>query len=96
LQQFKPDSDDSTGKLPNEVPVFRYIHQLSKSYRKGLKTFQEKMMKIILKFGLVDVLEATTDFKWTDTNRTKWFSWFLTGSAKITWQRTVTDNRGKR
>ena len=38
---------------------------------------------------LVDFTEATTDCKWTDGERAQWFSWFLAGSAKVTWQRTV-------
>jgi len=29
------------------------------------------------------------DCKWTDGMRAQWFSWFLTGSAKSTWQRTL-------
>ena len=31
----------------------------------------------------------TTDCSWTDNERARWFSWFLSGSAKVTWQRTV-------
>ena len=26
---------------------------------------------------------------WTDVERARWFSWFLAGSVKVTWQRTV-------
>ena len=33
--------------------------------------------------------EATTDCSWTDHEKAKWFSWFVSGSAKVTWQRTV-------
>ena len=38
---------------------------------------------------LIDFTEATNDCMWTDVERARWFSWFLAGSAKVTWQRTV-------
>ena len=38
---------------------------------------------------LVYFTEATNDCMWTDVERARWFSWFLAGSAKVTWQRTV-------
>ena len=43
-------------------------------------------------FGLrlSDYKEATADFGWDDGKRAKWFSWFLEGPAKATWQRTLT------
>ena len=33
--------------------------------------------------------EATTDYGWDDKQRVQLFSWFLTGPAKATWQRTM-------
>ena len=39
---------------------------------------------------LSDYKEATADFGWDDGKRAKWFSWFLEGPAKTTWQRTLT------
>ena len=39
---------------------------------------------------LDDFEEATTDCGWTDDMRARWFSWFVSGPAKATWQRTVT------
>jgi len=38
---------------------------------------------------LADYYEATTNCGWTDDLRAKWFSWFLAGTAKHTWQRTL-------
>jgi len=38
---------------------------------------------------LEDFLEATNDCGWNDADRAKWFSWFLAGPAKSTWQRTL-------
>ena len=35
---------------------------------------------------LEDFEEASEDCCWDDTTRAKWFSWFLTGPAKTTWQ----------
>jgi len=36
-----------------------------------------------------DFQEATTDCGWDDKQRVQWFSWFLTGPAKATWQSTM-------
>ena len=46
------------------------------------------MMRMILRFWLVDFTEDTNDCMWTDVERARWFSWFMVGSAKVTWQRT--------
>ena len=37
---------------------------------------------------LDDFVEATNVCNWDDKSRAKWFSWFLTGSAKASWQHT--------
>ena len=41
------------------------------------------------KAWLDDFVEATNDYGWDDKNRAKWFSWFLTVSAKASWQHTL-------
>ena len=41
---------------------------------------------------LVDFKEATEHCGWQDKQRAKWFSWFLSGPAKATWQRTLKDS----
>jgi len=38
---------------------------------------------------LLDFKEVTTSCGWDDNQRSKWFSWFLSGPAKATWQRTL-------
>ena len=38
---------------------------------------------------LADHYEATTDCGWSDDLRARWFSWFLGGAAKHTWQCTL-------
>ena len=41
---------------------------------------------------LVDFKEATEHCGWQDKQRAKWFSGFLSGPAKATWQRTLKDS----
>ena len=36
-----------------------------------------------------DYEEASNDCGWNDRERARWFSWFITGPAKATWQRTL-------
>ena len=38
---------------------------------------------------LEDFVEATGDCNWDDGSQAKWFSWFLTGPAKVSWQHTL-------
>ena len=38
---------------------------------------------------LDDYVEATNVCNWDAKNRAKWFSWFLTGPAKASWQHTL-------
>ena len=40
---------------------------------------------------LMDFEEATEHCGWNDEQRAKWFSWFLSGPAKATWQCTPKD-----
>jgi len=35
---------------------------------------------------LEDFEEASKDCGWSDKQRAQWFSWFITGPAKTTWQ----------
>ena len=62
-------------------------------YPPGFKQIQEKVGRFTGKCGdedfevwLADFHEATADCKWTDKQRAQWFSWFLSGAAKSTWQ----------
>ena len=38
---------------------------------------------------LDDFVESTHDCGWDDNNRANWFSWFLAGPAKVSWQHTL-------
>ena len=40
---------------------------------------------------LMDLKEAIGHCSWNDEQKAKWFSWFLSGAAKATWQRTLKD-----
>ena len=73
------DSGATSFKYP---PVFREL-------QKRIDKFSGKSDENDFEVWLVDFTEATTDCSWTDHERVKWFSWFLSGSAKVTWQRTV-------
>ena len=44
---------------------------------------------------LDDFEEATTDYGWIDDMRARWFSWFVSGPAKATWQRTLITEQKK-
>ena len=43
---------------------------------------------------LTDFEEATGDLTWSDEACVRWFSWFVEGPAKATWQRTLAEERG--
>ena len=61
----------------------------------GFKELRERVNKFAgdgkedFEVWLADYCEATKDCGWTDQLRAHWFSWFLTGAAKHTWQRTL-------
>ena len=38
-----------------------------------------------------DFEEASTDCGWSNTQRVRWFSWFIAGPAKTTWRRALTE-----
>ena len=44
---------------------------------------------------LDDFEEATADCGWTDKMRATWFSWFVSGPAKATWQRALSSDQKK-
>ena len=76
-------SDSDTGATSFKYPpAFREL-------QRRVDKFSGKSDENDFEVWLVDFTEATTDCKWTDGERARWFSWFLAGSAKVTWQRTV-------
>ena len=66
----------------NQPPGFKELHeQVTKFTGDGKENFE---------VWLADYYEVTGDCGWTDQLRARWFSWFLAGAAKHTWQRTLT------
>ena len=72
-------------------------NRASSSHPPGFKDIRARVGRFSGKTGgedfslwLSDYKEATADFGWDDEKRAKWFSWFLEGPAKATWQRTLT------
>ena len=61
----------------------------------GFKELRERVSKFSgdgkedFEVWLADYCEATGDCEWTDQLRARWFSWFLVGETKLTWQRTL-------
>ena len=74
---------DSNGTVSFKYPpAFREL-------QKCIDKFAGKSDENDFEVWLGDFTEATNDCMWTDVERARWFSWFLAGSAKVTWQRTV-------
>ena len=82
-----PPSDD--GRVP-PVPTECRQSPAFKDLRSRLEKFSGKPGEGDFEFFLEDYLEATQNCGWRDEQRAHWFSWFITGPAKITWQRTLT------
>ena len=85
-------SENSGGTSSEEEDVV----QSKCNYPKGFKELRFRVDKfsgnskeVDFEVWLEDFLEATNDCSWNDADRAKWFSWFLTGLAKSTWQRTL-------
>ena len=82
-----PPSDE--GCMPPVPTEFRQPLAF-KDLRSRLDQFLAKPGEGDFKNFLEDYLEATQNCRWQDEQRTHWFSWFITGPAKITWLRTLT------
>ena len=96
------DTDEVDAVLPSRSKPVAAQTQVRKQqgnvfpYPPGFKQIQERVGRFTGKCGeedfevwLADFREATADCKWTDKQRAQWFSWFLSGAAKSTWQRTL-------
>ena len=62
----------------------------------GFKEMQSRVQLFSGKRGEKDFLlwledyeEVSADCQWSDRERSRWFSWFITGPAKATWQGTL-------
>ena len=91
LSQFEglcEADEQSSSDLDTGATSFKYPPAFRELQRRVDK-FSGKSDENDFEVWLMDFTEATTDCKWTDGERAQWFSWFLAGSAKVTWQRTV-------
>ena len=60
-----------------------------KEVRSRVKCFSGKKGEDDFQLWLEDYEEASSDCQWGDKDRARWFSWFIEGPAKVTWQRTL-------
>jgi len=84
LENEEADSEEAKPKIGHPHPP-------------GFRELWERVGKFSGKRGdndfclwLADFEEASQDCKWTDELRARWFSWFVEGPAKATWQQTLT------
>ena len=82
------DTDGHSSDSDSGATNFKYPPAFREMQRRVDK-FSGKSDENDFEVWLVDFTEATNDCMWTDVERVRWFSWFLAGSAKLTWQRTV-------
>ena len=82
------DTDGHSSDSDSGATNFKYPPAFRELQRRVDK-FSGKSDENDFEVWLVDFTEATNDCMWTDVERARWFSWFLAGSAKVTWQRTV-------
>ena len=62
----------------------------------GFKVLSQRVDKFSGRSGenhfdvwMLDFIEATEDCGWSDEQRARWFSWFLSGPTKSTWRHTL-------
>ena len=75
------NADDHSSDSDSGPPSFKYPPAFGE-LQKRVDKFSGKSDENDFEVWLVDFTEATTDCSWTDDER---FSWFLSGSAKVTW-----------
>ena len=79
------NADDHSSDSDSGATSFKYPSAF-RELQKRVDKFSGKSNKNYFEVWLVDFTEATTDCSWTDNERARWF---LSGSAKVTWQRTI-------
>ena len=58
--------------------------------RSRVEKFSGKQAEEDFELWLADFDEATSAYSWSEKQKAGWFSWFISGPAKATWQRTLT------
>ena len=61
-----------------------------KEIRSRVDKFTGKQAEEDFELWFTDFEEATSAYGWSDDQKAGWFSWFISGPAKATWQRTLT------
>ena len=87
-----PDATSSDDEGATEVGTSSFKQPKGfKELRFRVEKFSGDTKEIDFDVWLDDFLEATNDCGWSNADRAKWFSWFLSGPAncKSTWQRTL-------
>ena len=84
-------SDDSPERNPWSIVRLTEFRQPSrfKELHSLLDKFTGKSVEGDFEAWLEDCVEATRDYGWNNEQRSHWFSWFITGPAKLTWQHTL-------
>ena len=84
------------GSSVSQVTSSSYGHKTSKhppgfkEVRSRVDKFTGKQADDYFELWLTDFEEATTAYEWSNEQKSGWFSWFIGGPAKATWQRTLT------
>ena len=88
--ESRSDATSSEDEETTEVVTPNFKHPKGfKELRFRVDKFSGDTKEIDFDVWLDDFLEATNDCGWSNADRAKWFSWFLSGPAKSTWQRTL-------
>ena len=86
-------------KVPHTWMQFRqgrvatHTHPVSRYFRSVWRNLVVVVEKMILTFWLLDFIEATADCVWSDEQRVRWCSWFLSGPAKAKWHHTLNSSK---
>ena len=83
------DLDTESGEEDNPTTTNFKHPKGFKELRFRVNKFTGDPKEVDLGVWLEDFRKASGDCGWNDTDRAKWFSWFLSGPAKSTWQQTL-------
>ena len=89
-RDLSSDLPSDEGRVPPVLTECRQPPAFKDLIRSRLDKFSGKPGEGDFEIFLEDYLEATQNCGWRDEQRAHWFSLFITGPAKITWQRTLT------
>jgi len=89
-------SEEQEGDGSHEESRTRWYRNSNQPLPPGFKELCSRVEKFSGKTGdcdfklwLEDFEVVSKDCGWSDKQQTQWFSWFITGPAKTTWQQTL-------